>query len=315
MVPLALTLAVLLGLWLVAELKTGRSDGDLLPVHPYRRLMFTIMPTRNESVVYFDAAVDADPLLQYVEAARARFDANLTHVAVAATGLAIAAVPSMNRFVVGQRLYQRRGRFITFAMKRKKLDREASLATLKLEVRDGETFRQLTERINADIRLNRSGERTAADREFDLFNLLPRPLLAAAARLLRRLDHYNLLPPFFIRDDPMYTSVFLANLGSIGLDAGYHHLYEYGTCSLFVTVGAVREEVVVAEGQPAVRRRLPLRFTYDERVDDGLNARYGIEALLAVLSDPAQHLGCLAEDGSDSRPLRPLPAAPPPPRT
>ena len=157
---------------------------------------------------------------------------------MAAVGIGLRVTDRMNRFTVGRRLYQRKGRYLTFAMKRKKsaegFDHKAKLATVKLEFVDGESFGDFAGRINALITENRSGKKTTADKEFSLFNALPRPLLELAARGLGWLDYYNLLPGFFIKTDPMYTSIFIANLGSLKMDAGFHHLYEYGTCPIFI---------------------------------------------------------------------------------
>ena len=50
---------------------------------------------------------------------------------------------------------------------------------------------------------------------------------------------------------------------------------------------------------------LPLRFTYDERIDDGLNARFGMKSVVRVLSDPARWLGCLDADEAQHPHLAP----------
>lgn len=298
-----LFLLVLLLAWFLLEVRSGRPDGRVLGTHPYRRLMFFIMPKRNESLVFFDSPVDATALLAYLEQAGPRFDARLTHALVAAGAVGLAENPRMNRFVAGRRLYQRHGRWITFSMKRKKLDRTAKLSEVKLEMLDGETFEQLCRRIQAKVSEERSSRVTRDDREYDLFNKLPRPGLQIMNRALRLLDHYGLLPGSFIDGDGMFASMFVANLGSLGMAPGYHHLYEWGTCPLFVMVGEVEERPVAVDGEVVVRPILPIRYTYDERIDDGLNARFGIEAVKRVLEHPFEELGCLAEDGSDAVPL------------
>jgi hypothetical protein len=104
------------------------------------------------------------------------------------------------------------------------------------------------------------------------------------------LDYYNLLPGWYIKDDPLYTSIFVANLGSVGMGPGYHHLFEYGNCPLFIMIGKVEDRVVPRDGQPVVRPILHIRFTYEERIEDGLNAKYGIDNLVAVLEDPERFL-------------------------
>jgi hypothetical protein len=298
-------LAALVLVWAALHLKTSRPDGDLVKVPNYRRMMFYIMPGRNESVVYFDRKIRAEKLEAYLERAKAAFDGNMTHATVAAVNVGLAENPRMNQFVVGRRMYARKGRWITFSMKRKKQNKKAKLSAVKLEMRDGETFRELCERINGQITVERSGVKTAADKEFDLFDMLPRPLLGFFSRALFWLDYYNLMPGFFIKGDGMYTSAFLANLGSVGMGPGYHHLYEYGSCPLFIMIGQVSEEPVLENGEVVKGRVLHIRFSYDERIADGLTASYGIESVARVLANPEEWLGCLEEDGSDTHPMWP----------
>lgn len=307
-IPSIVAVAVL-ALWVLASMKTSRPDGTLIKTHPFRRLMFYIMRTRNESVVYFDEWIPADALLAYLEKAKQRFEVDFTHITVAAANIGLAENPRMNRFVVGRRLYARTGRWLTFSMKRKKLEKKAQLSAVKLEMLDGETLKGFCERANAKINVERSGQKTHADKEFDLFNLLPRPVLRGAASLLNTLDYFNLLPGFFIRDDGMYTSIFVANLGSLGMNPGYHHLYEWGTCPLFIMVGKIHERAVAVNGQVIAQKGFFVRFTFDERIDDGLNARHGIDTFVRVMNDPQKYFGCVKEDGSDAIAMWPRPAA------
>ena len=202
-------------------------------------------------------------------------------------------------------------------MKRVARDAEAKLSAVKMMMRDGETFAQLCARVNGDIDTERSGKKTAADKEFDLFSPLPRPVLRVAVPLFKLLDYYNLLPAFFIRDDAMFTGLFAANLGSIGMGAGYHHLYEWGNCPFFVMVGQIEERAVVVDGQVVARRFIASReqscisfamaasavkLSRKKVLVQDMNC---IETLARVLTEPERYLGCLAEDGSDTRPLWP----------
>ena len=288
---------------LVLELKTTRPDGTLCRVHPYRRALGFIMPGRNESVVYFDSFVVADDLLEYIDEINERFEARLTHCIVAAVAVGMHEVPQMNRFIAGYREYQRTGRWLSFSVKKKKLDKKARLSALKLQMLDDESFAGLCERINDHVNVERSGKRTSQDKEMDLLNKVPRPLFAFAFKAVRWLDYFNLVPGWFIDGDGMHTSCFIANLGSVGMKAGYHHLYEWGTSPLFLMVGKIEERPWVVDGEVVVRKILHLRWSYDERIDDGMTAGSGINAVLDVLNDPRQRLACLAEDGSDDIPL------------
>lgn len=285
-------------------LKTSRSDGEYLgKIHAYRKMLLYIMPTRNESVVYYDDHVVADELERYLAEVKGRFHVDMTHAIVAAVAAGMRKTPSMNRFAVGRRLYQRKGVWVTFSMKRQKLNRAAKLSAVKREIPESQTFKELCDALNENIKVERSDAVTYTDKEVGLLSRIPRPILKVGVSFLKLLDYYNILPADFIKNDAMYTSIFAANLGSLGMRAGFHHLYEWGTCPLFLMIGKTEERVFAENGQVVVKRVIPLRFTYDERVDDGLNAGHGIKGVVDVLENPYAFLGCVAADGSDDHPI------------
>ena len=291
---------VLLLVWVLLTLKTSRSDGQLVKqLHPYRKMLFHIMPSKTESVVFYEETLRAETLLAYTEKSRALFQADLNHLLVAATGVALRENPEMNRFIRGCRLYQRSGVWLTFSMKRKKLEKESRVAAVKLEIDGTENFEELSKRINGLVDIERSSALTYADRELGFFAKVPRPILRGCVGLFSFLDYFNLLPGSFIEKDGLYTSAFIANLGSLGMKAGYHHLFEWGNCPVFITLGEIEERAVIEEGAVVVGKVLPIRITYDERIDDGLTAKGAVASLKRILSEPQLHLGCIAEDGSD----------------
>lgn len=305
MQPLTIVLIVagaLFLLWVLVNLKTSRPDGRYVGrVHPYRRVLWFIMPDANGSVVYFDEYIDAEPILEYLD--KTDVDCNLTHCIVAAAATAFAENPAMNHFVKGYRLYERDGIHLSFSMKRKKKDKKAKLSAVKLHIDDGMTFKDLADQTNAYINRERSGKKTYADKEFDILTALPRAVFFRAVKLVKQLDYWNLLPGSFIANDPMYTSMFIANLGSVDMGAGFHHLYEWGTCPLFMMIGKIEEKPWIIDGELTKRKILHVRFTYDERIDDGLTAGYGIKSFKELMLSPDEGLGCLEPDGSDAWPL------------
>src|SRR5690606_12280522 len=195
-----------------------------------------------------------------------RFDCDITHALLGAATAAFSINPKMNMFTVGRRLYQRKGVYLTFSMKRKRLNREAKISAVKMEVEPGqESFKELCDKVNSKINVERSGKKTYTDKELDLFLKIPRTVLDFAVKALKTADYYNLLPGAFIKGDPMYTSMFIANLGSLNMRAGFHHLYEWGTCPLFMMVGRIEDKPWVVDGEIQVRKVLHIRWSYDER--------------------------------------------------
>lgn len=286
--------------WLLLESKTSRPDGKLATHHPYRKIMWYIMPRRDDGLVFFEHEFVADKLQDYLKEVNERFECSMSSLIVAATGRALINTPALDRFIVGHRMYQRTDPSISFVVKRKRKDKSSKLATVKQMIRPDDTLETICRQISEKISVERSDKKTYADKEYALFNMLPRPFFRFAHWVFRLMDYYNLLPGSFIKNDPLYTSVFLSFLGSVNLDAAYHHLFEHGTCPIFIMFGKIEERVVVIDGQAVVKPMMRLKVTYDERIDDGMTAGDGTFMLVGALEDPYTQLGCLKEDGSDA---------------
>jgi hypothetical protein len=268
-----------------------RFDGTPVPdVHPVRRIMPFIMPTKNGAFVLFEQEIATAPLVAFLADVNrgrpAERAVTMFHCVLRAVGIALTEFPRLNRYVSGSRLYARRAIELAFSAKQR-LERDAPLFTAKVAVRPGEPLGDFVDRVLAALGEGRSGKETATDREIKGFLRLPAPLLRAAVRLQRVLDGWNLYPGKLLEGDPMYASAFVANLGSVGLDAAYHHLYEYGTIPVFATMGRVKRAPVVFEnGSVGSREVFVMRYTYDERVEDGFYAACALERLAACLADP-----------------------------
>ena len=273
---------------------TRRSDGHLAEgTAAYRRFMPALMPSRTESAVYFTDRVDltsAQDFLRNVRLIEPDLDPTPFDLVLWAAVRTLADRPGLNRFVAGGRLYQRNEIALSFAAKTEFSD-GAPLRVVKVRFPPDVSFTDLVRSVDVAVAGARSVRRTASDSEVDILLRLPPSLRRAAVRAVRAADGLGLLPSWYVEDDPFYASMFLANLGSIGLGAALHHLYEYGTVSLFCTVGAVHRAVVVRGGSPVVRPVLDLGFTLDERIEDGFYARKSLERFTSLLADPPTAAG------------------------
>ena len=276
-----------------------RPDAEpVASVHPLRRIMPFLMPSRNGAFVLFEQEVAIEAAQRFLarvnETRPADARVTLFHLVLRAIGIALAEFPRLNRFVAGHRLYQRRGIWLAFSAKRR-LDRDSPVFTGKVEFDPAEPLVATVERVRAAVGEGRSDRETRTDREVALFLRLPAPVLRLGVRVMRRLDAWGWLPASYGAGDPLYASVFVANLGSVGLDAAYHHLFEYGTIPIFVTIGRIRRmPVVLADGSVGSRETMALRWTYDERIEDGFYAARALERLQALLEAPDGLLGSAA---------------------
>jgi pyruvate/2-oxoglutarate dehydrogenase complex dihydrolipoamide acyltransferase (E2) component len=270
----------------------GRPDGDLVRDEvPARRIMPYLMPVRNESLVFQDTtyriAAARAWLRAYNRAHHPR--ATLFHLLAYACAVVLHARPRLNRFVSGGRIYQRRGVDVSFVAKKEFTD-EGAEATVKVRLTPNEPFRAFSARISGLVDEAREIERRV-DKEIGLVMRLPGPLVTGLVALARMLDRWNLYPWFMMKDDPMYASLFLANLGSVGVSDAYHHLYEYGTVSIFGAVSAPRRHPFVEQDRVVVDDGLTVRWTFDERIDDAFSCARSMTRVQQVLEDPTRHLG------------------------
>jgi hypothetical protein len=210
-------------------------------VHPVRRIMPFLMPSKNGAFVLFEQHVDAGPAGRFLAELNAGRPpercVTLFHLVLRAIGLALTEFPRLNRFVAGSRLYQRNGIWLAFSAKQR-LERDAPLFTAKIQFEADEPLDDFAARVLGAVREGRSGRESATDREIKAFLRLPAPVLpprSSAARP-RRLEP---AADALLADDPLYASAFVANLGLVGLDAAFHHLYEYGTIPIFATMGRI----------------------------------------------------------------------------
>jgi len=256
-----------------------------------------MMKGRNESVFYFDENVQlpkADAWLRAFNVAHPGMSADIFHLALWAVRDCMVRWPTMNRFVMGGRLYQRREITFTYAVKRRLKDTGsggADMATVKRTFPPDEAFEDLVAAIADQTRQERFGGPTHTDRELRVILKLPGVLRRVFVGAMRVLDAYGVLPRKWIDGDPMYTSAFLAHMASFGMPAGYHHLYEYGTAGVFVVLGRPTTDPGSPTSGPDRRRTMRVTFSFDERTEDGMIAWRSIQHFKRILEDPGAVAG------------------------
>lgn len=262
-----------------------RSDAKrCTDVNPSRAIMPFLMPTRTESTVNFEQELDLTKTQAFVDRWNAEHpDQRITvfHVFLSALAWSFEEWPRLNRFVSGGRLWQRDGVYVSFAAK-KKLANGSPLVVLKRRVDTVKSFEELVSLTHADVKAGRSEKKSSQDKELDLLTVLPAFLLGLVVKLVRLADRWNLLPRKFIDHDPLYTSIFVANLGSVGLESAYHHLYEYGNCPFFAALG--RTKTVLTPSGPKLV--CTVKYTFDERIEDGLYCAHALESVKARVESP-----------------------------
>jgi hypothetical protein len=269
-----------------------RRDGTYLGEVPaLRRIMPYLLRTRTGSAVYFPQRLEVEDLLAWLEDVnRGRAPGEritLFHVFLTAIARTVRLRPENNRFVAGRRTYQHRDISISFIVKEAMSD-DAAESEVRMVFTGEESVDDVRRMVSAAVHHERSGGRNADDRLVDFFASWPRPVLNTIARLIASLDYHNLLPAALRDAIPLYTSVYVVNTGSLGIDPPFHHLYEFGTASTFVAIGRIAKEPVVDEdGQVVARSCVEVVYTLDERATDGFYFARTAEVIRRLVTEPA----------------------------
>jgi len=258
-----------------------RPDGKKIKQpHAMNALMPYMMRGRNESAVYYEKDIDMENALRYIrqknselasssQLSKAEYRYSLFGLVLAAAVRTVSLRPELNRFIHKRGLYQRNHIAISFIVKQK-MTEEAPEANAKVFFEPADTLDSVTEKINAAIRHAREyGEGGDGEKIAKLAHSIPGGK-ALIMTLYRFLDRFNIAPWALIKTDPLYSTAYFANLGSIGLDTPYHHLYEWGNASIFVVLGKLFQKETRQGSSSAHHHYINFKVTLDERISDGL---------------------------------------------
>ena len=267
-----------------------RRDGVLLrDLDALHFITGVLYPNRCDNEAYISVKIDLTNMQAFLDRKNADdtgFKYTFMHVIITALEKTIYLRPKLNRFIVNGNFYQRNEITTSFIVKKQFNDQsEEGLAFL--HAKETDTVDTVHEEIRRQVTHHRGGGSNSTNDSMDLFNKMPRFLSKFLIHIVMWLDKHGWVPKAFIADDPYYSTVLISNLGSIKLKCGYHHLTNWGTCSLFCIIGEKKlSPFYDAEGNVTMRETLELGLTVDERIADGYYYSKSIRLLKHLLENP-----------------------------
>ena len=265
-------------------------DG-LDPMHQYMAFM---LPERTDNEAVLTEVFELAALEDYVAQKNAdapEFKYTFFHVICAALAKTLALRPRMNYFVAGRRYYEKKEISLSFVVKRTLED--GAEETLALVTVDKNSEVSPIEQVYSAVKsfvtaVRKEGATDGANDIMATIMKLPRFAVSFIAWLMSRLEYHGALPASLREVDPYHCSVFISNLGSIKMNADYHHLANWGTNSVFVIVGEKGPHIFLnADGTSEVRNAFKMSFTIDERIADGVYFAKSMRILRRLLEEPA----------------------------
>ncbi len=265
-----------------------RSDGFLVKtIDPIIALTPYLMPMRCDAQVMLGYKADYEKLARYIVRKGAEgYKFTFLDILIASYVRIVSQLPELNRFVANKRLYARNELTVSFVVLKNTRDGSVQENSIKCKFDPRDTLFDVAGRTSAAIPAARSEE--ADNSTMQVAKFLLNPILAnTIAGAARIMDRYGIMPRFLVDASPFHTGLFLTNMASIGMPAVNHHIYNFGTTSLFASIGAVERTVVINEsGEPQRKRLLPFGITADERVCAGMVYAKMVAMLDQYMSNP-----------------------------
>ena len=229
---------------------------------PFHSIVPYIMPKRAEAEVFIRETFDVTDLMEYIKKYNLENDAKLKffHCFCYAIAKTIYHRPQMNYFIKGKYYWKRNDISLSFVAKQQFAD-GAEEKLMFMVVKPEMTVKEISNIILGDVKKARETNSNDLDKLMHVIGIMPRFLISFIVGFAQTLDFFGIMPSFLMKGDPNYSTALISNLGSIGSGAPYHHLSNYGTNSIMITIGTIKE----VDG----RQKVDIGFTIDERIADG----------------------------------------------
>ena len=257
-----------------------RKDATLIKEQdPFHSIVPYVMPKRTEAEVSTTATFDITKLLKFIKDSNEKNGTNykLFHCICTAVAKTIYHRPKLNIFIAGRKFWMRNDITLSFVAKQQFKDgADETLMTLK--VKEDMNLDDISRIILGDVKKARSSGSNDLDKTMEFVGKLPRFVLEILFWVLSRLEYHGIFPESLKKGDPNYTTCLLSNLGSIGADSCYHHLSNYGTNSMMITIGTMYKE--------NKRDKVQATVTLDERIADGFYFAKSLKLIEHLLENP-----------------------------
>lgn len=250
-----------------------RADGRLLrTVSPMSAVSVFIMKDRNDASNMYSEKIEVREIEKYVMQKRKEGEKGIgfLHVIIAAYIRTVAKYPGINRFISGQRIYARNNIQVMLTIK-KVMEVNAPDTVLKLTFEPDAAIDTVYKMFTEEVEKNRKAdENSDFDKTAAFLTKIPRLFLRFAIAFLKMLDYFGRLPKFLLGVSPFHGSFFITSMGSLGIPAIYHHLYNFGNVPIFCSYGTKRTAYTTGPlGLPVEKKYVDFSYVLDERICDG----------------------------------------------
>ncbi|MCQ2449169.1 MAG: 2-oxo acid dehydrogenase subunit E2 [Clostridia bacterium] len=264
-----------------------RSDGFRLHnVDPMYTVASYIMNHRYDSMNMITLDIPITPIRTYMNEKR-KAGTPVSHLAIMLSAYlrVVSEFPELNRFIVNSKPYARNEISVSMVVLKAGQMDHGTMSKIYLETEDTifDVNRKIVEFVDAN---KNTPENNGTEKMIRILLSVP-GLVRVGVGLFKFLEKHALLPKVVADLSPFHASLLISDLASIRTNHIYHHVYEFGTTSLGLTMGNLREVPIRKGGEVAFERCMPLGLVMDERICSGSYFALAFEKLQRYLKNPA----------------------------
>jgi len=264
-----------------------RADGKRLHgTDPMYTVAAYIMKQRTDAMNMITLDIPIGPMQAYINKRR-KEGVRLSHMAVLVASYlrTVAEFPMLNRFVVNSKIYARNEYSVAMVVLKNERDHDGTMTKMYFD--PTYTIDQVQATITRFVQENReTPENNSTEKLIKVLLSIP-GLLPVGVGIFKWMDKHGLLPRSIIDASPFHNSLVISNLASIRTNHIYHHCYEFGTSSVFITMGNQREVAKRKGDEIVFERCMPLGVVMDERICSGSYFASAFRCMQRYLNDPS----------------------------
>ena len=265
-----------------------RYDGRLVrTAPPMSKLMPYLMKVRADSQNQFEEKIDITNIEKYLAEKKKEgyTDMSILHVILAAYVRVVCERPAINRFIAGQKIYHRNKLECLMTIK-KDMTLDGLDTCIKVEFDPRDNIYNVYKKFQRAV-IEAKNEDGDFESVVGTLVKLPGLVLRAAIGILRFMDYFGKLPKALHKISPFHGSMIITSMGSLGIAAIYHHLYDFGHLPLFLSYGKMfTKEVTTLDGEKENHHFITFRVVTDERICDGFYYASAFKQMMRYLNHP-----------------------------
>ena len=266
-----------------------RSNDPLFDVIPHA------MIERNDAQIFFEEEVETEALDNFVRKIRRDPSMEMTDlsrlaVMMAACVRAFSRYPKINRFCAGRKVYARNHFCIALTTKTS-MDLESEESNIKPQFMPNYTLKEVYDTLMGELNKTKNAENSDTDSFVDKITSIPQWVLKLFFSWVRHKDARKGLPKSIVDISPFHTSVYITDIGSTGINSIFHHIYNIGTTSIFISIGKRGKKLVLdEEGKPKYINVIKFCYVVDERICDGFYYAKTVRYITHLIKHPEELL-------------------------